>query len=275
MYKIQQVEKISLKTLLKPNAISLPLYAIFLAEAFFYHKQLYLGLGLHIINLISIVALAILAKYLKFKKMEIDRENLDYLQIIMLIPLLRIINTSIPVFFPLTIYWFPFIYAPMFIPIYLAAKNQGYTKDQIGLESNLRRNVLYTGVGLLLGALLGYIEYFLLHPGGLVEDLSLSNFLKITLIMFLFIGLVEELIFRSLLQTKLEQLFNPTYGLIIASLIFAAMHSGYSLPLEIIFAASAGLIIGYLFQRTRNLYFITTIHGTINVFLFAIIPLTI
>lgn len=266
----------NIKTLIKPNTISLPLYAIFLAETFFYFKQLYLGLGLHIINLISIVALAILAKYLKFKiKIETDRENLDYLQIIMLIPLLRIINTSMPIFFSLTIYWFPLIYSPMYIPIYLAAKNQGYTKEQIGLNLSARKMLIHIPVGLLIGIALACIEYIILNPESLIEDLSLSNLIKIILIMFLFIGLVEELIFRSILQTKLEQLFNPSYGLLITSLIFGAMHSGYGLPLEVIFATSAGLLIGYLFQRTKSLILITSIHGAINVFLFAVLPLSI
>ncbi len=267
-------KKMSLKILLKPNAISTPIYAIFLSEAFFYYKQLWVGLSLHIANLLLIVALVILPSYLR-NKVEINRESLGYLEIIMLIPLLRIINTSMPVFFPLTIYWFPLIYAPMYIPIYLAAKNQGYNRAQIGLELNTRRIIMHIAAGLLIGALLGCLEYLILHPESLIEDLSLGNLLKITLIMFLFIGLVEELIFRSMLQTKLEHLFNSTTGLIIASSIFGAMHSGYSLPLEITFAFAAGLLIGYLFQKTRSLYLITTIHGTINVFLFALLPLTL
>ncbi|MEM2925127.1 MAG: type II CAAX endopeptidase family protein [Methanocellales archaeon] len=265
----------SLKILLKPNAISLPLYAIFLAEAFFYCKQLWLGLSLHVINLISIVALTILYKYIKNKSKNIDINGwgLNYLQIIMLIPLLRIINTSMPVFFPLTIYWFPLIYTPMLLPIYLAAKNQGYTLEQIGIKIIDKKIIIvHLVVGFLTGVILSCLEYMILKPESLIEDLSSGNLLKITLIMFLSIGLVEELIFRSLLQTKLEELFNKNYGLLITSLIFGAMHSGYSLPLEVIFAASAGLLIGYLFQRSRSLILITTIHGTINVFLFAVLP---
>ena len=267
--------KQKIKILLTPNAISIPILAIFLAEALFYIKKLWLGLSLHIANLIFIAALAILINYIKNKKnknIDSNGEITGYLQVIILIPLLRVINTSMPIFLPLTIYWFPFIYTPMYIPIYLVAKNQGYTKAQIGLKLNNREITIHILIGLLIGAILGYIEYQVLHPESLIEELNLSNLIKITLIMFLCIGLVEELIFRSILQTKLEQLFNPTTGLIIASLIFGAMHSGYSLPLEIIFATSTGLLMGYLFQKTKSLYLITSIHGTINVFLFAILP---
>ncbi|MDD4121171.1 MAG: CPBP family glutamic-type intramembrane protease, partial [Clostridia bacterium] len=41
---------------------------------------------------------------------------------------------------------------------------------------------------------------------------------------------------------------------------------------EMFYTAFVGLFMGYLFQKTRSLPFITLLHGFVNVFLFGIIP---
>ena len=43
------------------------------------------------------------------------------------------------------------------------------------------------------------------------------------------------------------------------------MHSGYGRIDEILFAGIFGIIIGYIFQKTRSFPFILVIHGTANV----------
>ena len=46
------------------------------------------------------------------------------------------------------------------------------------------------------------------------------------------------------------------------------MHSGYGNIYEIVYASFVGLVIGYLFYRTRSLPLAVMIHGSINIFLF-------
>jgi membrane protease YdiL (CAAX protease family) len=96
--------------------------------------------------------------------------------------------------------------------------------------------------------------------------------LTLVIIMFVFVGLVEELIFRSILQTKLQQSIGMGSGLLVASALFGIMHSGYGSVYELLFATAAGLIIGYLYQKTGSLPFVTVIHGTINVLLLGVLP---
>ncbi len=261
----------SLRLLLIPNVFSITFFAILLAEALLFLKQFWLGLLVHVVNLIFIIGSVILAAYLLKIKERVDRSSLDYLQVIMLIPLLRILNVSMPVFFSLTVYWFPLIYAPMFIPIFIVSRSLGFTGEQLGINS--RKIALFIPLGLLIGAVIGVIESLILSPAYLIPDLSWGNVLLLAIVMFFFVGLVEELVFRSIVQTRLEQLFGLNGGLLVAGLLFGVMHSGYSMFLEVVFAFSAGIFIGYLFQRTRSLLFITVIHGAINVFLFGIIPL--
>jgi uncharacterized protein len=52
------------------------------------------------------------------------------------------------------------------------------------------------------------------------------------------------------------------------------MHSTYGTPYEIVYTFFLGGFLGYLFYRTRSIPLVVMIHGSINVFLFGIIPHT-
>lgn len=120
---------------------------------------------------------------------------------------------------------------------------------------------------------LGKIEYNIITVESLIPVPTLQNILIFAVIMIVFTGLAEELLFRSIVQTRLEQITGSRAGLMTASLLFGAMHSGYGTIYEIMFTFSAGFLIGYLFQKTRSLTFIALTHGLINVFLFGLIPM--
>jgi len=62
-------------------------------------------------------------------------------------------------------------------------------------------------------------------------------------------------------------------GLLISVILFGMMHSGYGEAYELLLICFVGLLIGYMFQRTRSLPFIAITHGFVNVFLFGLIPL--
>ena len=61
-------------------------------------------------------------------------------------------------------------------------------------------------------------------------------------------------------------------ALIITSLLFGLMHSGYGTFNEMLYTGFAGLIMGLLFYKTKSLPFVAVLHGFINVFLFGILP---
>lgn len=90
-------------------------------------------------------------------------------------------------------------------------------------------------------------------------------------------GLPEELLFRSLLQTRMVALLkNPVWGLYLAAFIFGASH----LPINLsnasadnwlsafesafTFQLSVGFALGYAYYRVRNIIPITFIHTFIN-----------
>ncbi|MDD3874693.1 MAG: CPBP family intramembrane metalloprotease, partial [Methanosarcina sp.] len=141
---------------------------------------------------------------------------------------------------------------------------------QIGITT---KNLLaYTILSIPLGFLLGLGEYMIIRTEYLIPDLSIGNLLKLTFIMVFFVGLVEEIIFRSILQTRFEQALSVRETLLITGLLFGLMHSGYGTIYEVLYTGFIGLFIGFVFYKTRSLPFVVILHGLVNVFLFGFLP---
>lgn len=241
--------------------IMLPVLAIIMAELLLFSGRMEYAIWLHVIVLIGLALATI----------RIHETGIYMIyQTLMLLPLLRLVNISMPIFFDLTLYSYVLVYAPLFIPVYFVAVHQKFTAVQIGLT---RKNLkLFIPAAVIIGLLIAEGEYYLIQPGYLIPDLSMWNVLKLSIVMILFIGVIEELIFRSLIQTRFEESFGMFSGLVLTSVLFGIMHSGYGTVYEMLFTCLAGFIIGYLFQRTRSLPLIALIHGMVNIFLFGLIP---
>jgi membrane protease YdiL (CAAX protease family) len=223
------------------------------------------GIVVHIFNL-QIITIGLI-----FGSFSSDIKNV--LQSMLLLLLVRMISIAIPQFFPITLLWYPLIYGIMFLPIYLIIKNQKIPLRDLGID--FRRLHFYLPLALLIGVAFAALEYRILNPAALIENTQISNFVIIVIVMFAFVGAVEELIFRSILQTRLEKVIGLNNGLLLSSLLFGMMHSVYGQITEILFACFFGIIIGYIFQKTRSFPFILAINGTSNVFLFGILPILI
>ena len=90
--------------------------------------------------------------------------------------------------------------------------------------------------------------------------------------MVFLVGLVEEFIFRSVLQTRFTRVFGAGTAIALSGILFGLMHSGYGLSYEILYTFFVGILMGYLFYKTKSLPLIALVHGSLNVFLFGFIP---
>lgn len=201
----------------------------------------------------------------------IEQKIRNICQAFLLIPVLRLVNFSVPMFPESSLTSFEYIYTPMIISLIVFIPRQQFTYDQLGLS--FKKMWYYLPISIIIGFVLGLGESFVVNTTQLIPDLSFVNILKLTFVMILFVGITEELIFRSILQTSLEETFGLWNGLVLSSLIFGLMNSSYGNLYEVFYTFFAGFLIGYLFQRTRSLPFIALIHGFINIFSFGILPL--
>jgi membrane protease YdiL (CAAX protease family) len=237
--------------------VILPVLLIVLAEGLLFIGNIEAAVSVHALNLTMLILSSI---YI---------ENRIY-PAMMLLPLFRLLNIAMPVFFSLTLYSYSFVYAPMFIPIYFIMKERLFSKSEAGFTTS--DFWTYLPLAVAIGFALGWGEYQILHPGVMVPDISIRSVLTLSIIMILFVGFVEEFIFRSAMQTVLEERLGPVAGLLAASILFGAMHSGYHLPQELVFVSAAGVVFGLLFWLTRSLPIIALAHGVTNISLFLVVP---
>jgi hypothetical protein len=235
----------------------LPVFMIILAELLIFFGQMKAALAIHSITLILLILSAI---YI---------ENRIY-PALMLLPLFRLLNIAMPVFFQLTLYSYPLVYAPMFLPIYLIMKERMFSWSEVGLTA--KGFWYFLPLALAVGFALGWGEYHVLRPGVLIPNFSIGSILSLSITMILFVGLVEEFVFRSALQTVMEERLGAIAGLVAASILFGFMHSGYHIPLELLYVSFAGVVFGLLFWITRSLPIIALAHGVTNVSLFLVAP---
>ncbi len=235
-----------------------PVILVLLAEMLIFIGNPSAAMPVHALNLVILVLSSIY----------IDNKIFPAL---MLLPLFRLLNVAMPVFFNLTLYSYAMVYAPMFIPMYFIVKEGFVGKEQAGLT--FEKFWFYFPLALSIGFALGWGEYNVIHPQILTPGSNIKDVLILIVTMIFFVGLVEEFIFRSSLQTMMETRLGPKTGLIIASVIFGFMHSGYHLPLELLYVSFAGLVFGLLFWLTKSLPVISLAHGVTNISLFLITPL--
>lgn len=241
--------------------VGMPILAIAFAEILIYFGRVNEALWIHTFILMS------LSLSIAFMKNE---DIYKTYQALMLLPLLRLINFSMPVFFDITLYSFVFIYAPLAIPVKIAVTYQQLTREDLGIT--FRRIWLYLPLSVSIGFVLGMGEYMIIQPRCLIPDISPLNLLKLTVVMVFFVGLVEEIIFRSVLQTKLNMIFGIWRGILLTSILFGFMHSSCGTFYEVLYTSFVGAITGYIFYKTQSLPLTALIHGFVNVFLFGVIP---
>jgi membrane protease YdiL (CAAX protease family) len=183
-------------------------------------------------------------------------------------PLIRVISLSLPLENLPLLYWYPITSIPLFAAVLIAAPTLGFGWPVLGL--NLRRWGLQLIIG-LSGVVLGMFEYWILQPEPLVSSFEWTALLWPALILLISTGLLEEMIFRGLLQRASMDVLG-VWGIGYVAILFAVLHTGYqSLP-DVLFVAVVGLFFGWVVHRTRSLLGVTLAHGLTNILLFLVMP---
>jgi membrane protease YdiL (CAAX protease family) len=146
-------------------------------------------------------------------------------------------------------------------------KNMGFTYrlGRQDLVDALRGLLVYSILGLPIGLAIQFIRYNLDFPG--VLDLILN-----ALGGYLLIALIEEVLFRGLIQNLLsERVGNKWVALVIASLVFGLAHlnnttTGYASPnwAYALMASMAGVAYGWVWLRTGKVTASALTHMLVN-----------
>lgn len=246
-----RIRKISVPS----GTVLVPLAAILVAEGLLFFGYTWYSLWAHLATLL-LTTLAPL-------RYETETPTL---RAFALVPLFRLVNLGMPVFFQLTVYWFPLIYGPLVPALYMLVRGQQPVDPDLRWK---RATLLFAPLALLLAE----VEYAIIRPEALIPAWTPTQLGLITVVMVGFVGLVEELLFRGVLQRTLQSRLGRWTGLALASAVFGLMHSGYNVPAELAFAGAIGFVFGLIYDWTDSIALVTVIHGLLNVFLFAVIPM--
>lgn len=186
-----------------------------------------------------------------------------------LAPLIRLLSLSMPLAQLQPVAWYAIIGLPLFLAAVLAMRLTGNTPGEVGLT--LGRHMPLQLLTALSGLGLGYAEYRILHPAPLAPTFTLGSIWLPALILLIFTGFLEELIFRGLMQRASQALLG-NLGLVYVSLAFAVLHIGYRSLADFAFVFAVGLLFSLVAARSRSILGVTLAHGLTNISLFLIFP---
>lgn len=186
-----------------------------------------------------------------------------------LAPLIRVISLSLPLEGFQQMYWYLLIGLCLAGSIMLVINRLGLNLREIGLT--LRGWPLQISIA-VIGLPLGVMEYLILRPDVLVSRTSVDQILLAGLILMIFTGFLEEVIFRGVLQKTSSELLG-NWGIVYISAIFAVLHLGHLSVVDVLFVFLVALLLAYLVKRTGSLLGASLAHGITNITLFLVMPL--
>jgi len=189
--------------------------------------------------------------------------------VLSLLPLLRIFSLVVPVMQVPQIYWYAMAGTPLLLAVALAAR---FVKPRwTGLRLD-RRAWATQGLIALSGLPLAIVAYLILRPVSLFTRLNWQEALIGSLILILFSGFTEELIFRSMLQPVIQRAFGLRYGLLLSSALYASMFLGSLSPGFVVLMGLVGFLFGFSAERSGSIWGAVIAHSLLSIGLILILP---
>ena len=170
-----------------------------------------------------------------------------FLLSLLFVPLIRVISLSLPMAGIPLVFWYLIVSIPLYGATFVALRLSDYRVRVVALKG--RKFFVQFTFG-LTGILFGVIEYKILKPEPLVLIYTWERLLLAGAILLISTGLLEEIIFRGIMQkTSIGQL-GRVFGIIYVAIIYAVLHIGYNSIPDIIFVLIIGLLFGWFVART-------------------------
>ena len=183
-------------------------------------------------------------------------------------PVIRLLSLTLPLnLFP-QIYRYGIVAVPFLAGTFLVARRLRYRYSEIGFTVN---RLPVQIAALLVGPLLGLLEFYILKPEPLVPNMAPSTLLLPSFILLVGTGFAEEVTFRGVMQRTAGQALGRG-GILYTAGVFTAMHIGYLSAWDLAFVFGVGLLFGWTAKRTGSILGTSIAHGSANIFLYLIFP---
>jgi hypothetical protein len=244
------------------SSLILILLAITAVEYIFVYTNVAYGIILSLLLVVVIYVAISLPK----EETEVTRAA----ESLALVPLYILFTSSLPWFFIEQHYLLPAVYSIVLALVFFHIYDKNIDMDSIGVR--LSGSGKWILLCILIAIPTGSIEYFVLRPEPAFPVFQMKYLLRDFIYMLIFVGVAEELLFRGLIQTDLQRVFGTRLGLFLASYLFGVMHMTWRSGMELLFTFFAALLMGYIYNRSRNLLGPIFLHGVNNTILVGILP---
>ncbi len=254
------------ESLIMNKKIMFSLYTVLLIVSEFLTviKPVY-GLTMHSLTLVILCSHAPLVRRL-------SPESAKLAICLVPIPLIRIVSITSPLVEFTLLEWFLVISMILFSSIIASMIFLGTDLEEYGFVLPQRRHLgLEIGV-VFLGLVFGYMEYQILKPNNMIEEFSVPGLAAPLVALYFGTGLLEELLFRGIIQKHAIDAFNKWVGVIFTTLIFMIMHTGWESFLDVIFVGAVGFFFSLVVLRTGSLIGVSFSHAITNLSLFILTP---
>lgn len=191
-----------------------------------------------------------------------------------LLPLIRIVSLTTPLGAFSYLQWFVVIGAILYAAVFALLRVLETKPHEVGLAlPDARSFPLEAGV-VLLGVGLGLAEYALLRPGPLVDATSLGLLVGPALLLVVFSGLLEELVFRGVLPRFLAPVYGAPAAILLPATVQAVLAVGFLEPMLVPLVFASGVAFGWVARRTGSVLGVGVAHGVANALLFLALPVT-
>ena len=188
------------------------------------------------------------------------------------VPLVRIVSITSPLIQFTMLQWFLVISMILFSSILMVIYLIGADIEDYGVKLPARKDYTLEIMIVLSGLLFGFIEYQILQVPSLIENLNLPNLLAPLVALYFGTGLLEELLFRGIIQKHSIDLMGKWNGIIYTTIIFMILHTGWQSYLDIIFVGVVGFIFSLVVHRTGSILGVSFAHAVTNLSLFVLTP---
>jgi len=190
-----------------------------------------------------------------------------------LLPLLRIVSLTLITSLVPTVYLYGLMALPLAAAIFLVARVQKLRRVGMGLQRIhgstawlQQLAIAASGIPLSVGG------FWLLHPTPLINGWALAPFIVAALVLTICGALVEETLFRGLLQ----QVAQPVFGkgaLLFSALLYTISYLSWQSIAYVGAALGLGLFFGWCVKRTGSIWGVVAAHSLINIGMLLVWPL--
>jgi uncharacterized protein len=181
-----------------------------------------------------------------------------------LVPLIRVVSLGLPLgAFPQN-WWYVLTSIPLIAGAVTAIQVLELKWSDVGLIRPQHGTWSLTIVVGVSGLFIGFGEYVLLGPSLIFTQVSVQDLMLAVIILFIGTGVVEELIFRGILQRTATQAIRFWPGAIVVSLLFAVMHVGHGSWLNVGYIFLVAMYFALVRRQTGSLFGVILAHTLAN-----------